>query len=175
MDGRIELEPHDPAWAERFEDEREQIRETAPGGLLGVFHIGSTAVPDLAAKPVVDVLAVYRDASAMRGAARALADAGYARRRDDDDWQVLARSGGTDAVVHLRPRDVEAWRDQLVFREYLRDSPEAREEYERAKRDAAAAHPDDVDAYTDAKEWTIEVLTERAHEAGYGDRLPAFA
>ncbi|PSP51022.1 hypothetical protein BRC60_03960 [Halobacteriales archaeon QH_1_68_42] len=62
-----------------------------------------------------------------------------------------------------------------------RERPEAvevvdvRAEYERAKRAAVATHPEDVDAYTDAKESTIEELTERAYREGYGERLPAFA
>ena len=171
----IELESYDPAWVDRFERERERIRETESGGLLGVFHIGSTAVPELAAKATIDVLAVYTDGAAMRDAARAFAGDGYLRRRDDPDWQVLNRSGEATVVLHLRPRGADTWRDQLVFRELLRDSPRARAEYERAKRDAAAAHPEDVDAYTDAKESTIEELTARAYELGYDDRLPAFA
>ena len=171
----IELELYDPAWADRFERERERVRSAAPERLLGVFHIGSTAVPDLAAKAAVDVLAVYIDESATCNAAQALADEGYVRKRDDPDWQVLNRFGDATVVLHLRPRGADTWRDQLVFRELLRDSPRARAEYERAKREAAAAHPEDVDAYTDAKESIIEELTVRAYERGYDDRLPAFA
>lgn len=171
----IELEPYDPAWADRFERERERVRETESGGLLGVYHIGSTAVPDLAAKAAIDVLAVYTDETTMRDAARALVDESYVRKRDDPDWQVLNRFDDATVVLHLRPRGADTWRDQLVFRELLRDSPRARAEYERAKREAAAAHPEDVDAYTDAKESTIEELTARAYELGYDEYLPEFA
>lgn len=171
----LALRPHDPEWADRFRDERERIRRIAPDDLFGVFHIGSTAVPDLAAKPVIDALAVYADESAMRAAAEEFETEGYVRKRDDADWQVLNRFGEMTVVLHLRPRDADTWRDQLVFREFLRDSQEARAEYERAKREALENHPDDVDAYTDAKEATIEALTERARDEGYGDRLPEFA
>lgn len=171
----IELEPYDPAWADRFERERERVRELASDALLGVFHIGSTAVPGLAAKAVIDVLGVYDDETAMRDAARTLAAEGYVRKRDDPDWQVLNRFGDATVVLHLRPQSADTWRDQLVFRELLRERPRARAEYERAKREAATAHPEDVDAYTDAKESTIEELTARAYELGYGDRLPEFA
>lgn len=177
----MELEPHDPAraerWTARFEVERERIRTVASEALLGACHIGSTAVPELAAKPVVDVLAVYADEGAMRAAARALAGDGCVRKRDDPDWQVLNRfdEDAETVVLHLRPRAAGTWRDQLVLRELLRDSARARAEYERAKRAAAAAHPGDVDAYTDAKEPTIEALTERAYREGYDERLPEFA
>lgn len=175
----IQLKSHDRAraerWAARFEAERERTRTVAPDELLGVRHIGSTAVPELAAKPVVDVLAVYADKSAMRAAARALAADGCVRKRDDPDWQVLNRSDEETVVLHLRPRAADTWRDQLVFRELLRDSARARAAYERAERAAAAAHPGDVDAYTGAKESTIEELTERAYRDGYDERLPEFA
>jgi GrpB-like predicted nucleotidyltransferase (UPF0157 family) len=171
----IELEPYDPAWADRFERERERIQSLASEELLGVFHVGSTAVPELAAKAAIDVLAVYADGAATRDGARALGDEGWVRKREDPDWQVLNRFGDATVVLHLRPREADTWRDQLVFRELLRERPRARAEYERAKREAAAAHPEDVDAYTDAKESTIEELTARAYEQGYDDRLPAFA
>lgn len=170
--GDVVLEPHNAEWTGCFERERERVRSVAADGLLGVFHIGSTAVPDLAAKPVLDVLAVYADEAAMRGAASSLVDAGYVHKRDEADWQVLNRFGDVTVVLHLRPRSADAWRDQLVFRDFLREHSRARAEYERAKRAAADAHPDDVDAYTDAKEATIRRLTERARQAGYDQRLP---
>jgi len=171
----VHLEPHDPVWTDRFAAERDRVWTVAPTDLLGICHVGSTAVPDLAAKPVLDALAVYADAGAMREAAAALEREGYVRKRDDDDWQVLNRFGEWTTVLHLRPRVADTWRDQLVFREYLRERPRARAEYERAKRHAAAAYPDDVDAYTDAKEETIQNLTARAYREGFDDRLPAFA
>lgn len=170
----IELEPHDPVWHERFERERDRIRDASSDGLLGTFHIGSTAVPDLAAKPVLDVLAVYAGYDAARAAADALVADGYDLRHDESDWVRLNRDGDYPTILHFRPRDAETWRDQLIFRELLRGSQEARAEYERAKRAAAAEHPNDADAYTDAKESTVLSLVERAYREGYADRLPAF-
>lgn len=169
----LHLVAHDPAWRERFQVVRERIRE-ADDDLLGVFHVGSTAVEDLAAKPVVDVLAVFGDYDAASGVADALVAGEYDRQRDDPDWLVVSRTDGQSVVVHLRPREADRWRDQLVFREYLRENPDARSEYEEAKRAAAAEHPDDVGAYTAAKNETIRELEARAHEEGYGDRVPEF-
>lgn len=171
----VEIEPHDPVWSERFETERDRIRDAAPDGLLGVFHIGSTAVPDLAAKPVLDVLAVFAGYDPARETAEALVADGYDLRRDESDWVRLNRDDGEyPVVVHFRPREADTWRDQVVFREFLREDPGARAEYERAKREAAAEHPDDVHAYTDAKEATILSLTDRAYEEGDAEWLPDF-
>jgi GrpB-like predicted nucleotidyltransferase (UPF0157 family) len=170
----LHLVAHDPAWRERFEQVRDRVRTAARDGLLGVFHVGSTAVEDLAAKPVVDVLAVFADYDAARETADAMVAGEYDRQRDDPDWLVLSRTDGQSVVVHFRPREVDRWRDQLVFREYLRENPDARAEYEAEKRAAAADHPDDVGAYTDAKNETIRELEARAYEEGYGERVPEF-
>lgn len=172
--GDVELEPHDPVWRERFEAERARIHEAAPDGLLGVFHVGSTAVPDLANKPVLDVLAVFAGYDPARETAESLAAEGYELRRDEPKWVRLNREGEYPVVVHFRPREVDAWRDQVVFREFLRENPDARAEYECVKREAVADHGDDVYDYTDAKEQTVLSLTERAYEAGYGEHLPDF-
>ncbi|WP_256468588.1 GrpB family protein [Halorussus gelatinilyticus] len=83
-------------------------------------------------------------------------------------------SGAESVVVHLQPRSAETWREQLIFREFLRDDHETRAEYEAAKRAAVAEHPDDVGAYADAKNETIRSLVARAREAGYDERLPEF-
>lgn len=170
----LRLVDHDPAWREEFRRVRDRIRGAGGEGLLGVFHIGSTAVEDLAAKPVVDVLAVFQEYGDARETADALVAEGYDCQRDDPDWIVLSRTEGQPVVVHLHPRSAETWREQLLFREYLRDRPAARTEYERAKRRAVAENPDDVAAYTEAKNETIRSLVARAREAGYEDRLPEF-
>lgn len=168
----IHLVAHDPSWRERFERERDRILTASDDGLLGVFHVGSTAVEELPAKPVVDVLAVYDEYESASDAAEELRAIGYDCQRDDPDWLVLSRTDESPVVLHLRPEEADRWRDQLVFREYLRENPDARTEYEEAKRAAAARFPDDVGAYTEAKNETIRELEARAYEEGYGERVP---
>jgi len=167
----IELQP-DPVMTERFEAVRAEIEAAASGGLLGVFHVGSTAVPDLAAKPTVDVLAVFDDYEPARAAAADLTTAGYTVRKDEPEWIQLVPVDGDDVFVHFRPRESDVWRDQLVVREYLREHPEARRSYERVKREAAAEYPDDPEQYTAAKDGIVRELETRAYEAGYDERTP---
>lgn len=173
--GWIELQPHDPAWREHFESERDRIREIESDELLGTFHVGSTSVPGLVAKPSIDILSVYSSESAVHDAKESFPDE-YRVHRDESDRVVLISDGEElSFTVHLRPREAEDWRDQLVFRELLRDDPRARAKYEGAKRTAASEYPDDGKAYTSAKEPIIRSLTERAYEDGYDERLPDFA
>ena len=171
----VTLYPHDPVWFDRFERERERIGTTVPD-MLDVFHIGSTAIPDLPSKTTLDAVAVFEDAETMATARDALYDDGFGPHRDDPDWIVVTRSGGEyDVCLHLRPRKHDTWCDQIVFREYLRGNVRARARYERAKRAAAATHPGDVDAYVDAKESGILSLVREAYDRGYDERLPDYA
>jgi len=165
----------DPVWTDRFETERDRVADASGEGLLGVFHVGSTAIPDVPGKPALDVLAVFEDADAMAAATDALADGDYERHHGGPDSALVVHWGDDHAVfVKLHTRDDEKARNQIAFRDYLRDHPEARREYERVKREAAEAHPEDPEAYTQAKTDVVTTHVERAREAGYVERLPEF-
>ncbi len=172
---KITLDP-DPVWTDRYEAERDRIRDVAADGLLGVFHVGSTAIPDLPGKPALDVLAVYGGDESMGAAAEALAEGEYELHHEGEGSALVIRWADDHAAfLKLHTRDDEKVRNQLIFRDFLRETPAARREYERAKRDAVAEHPGDPEAYTKAKSEVVTSLIEQAHEQGYADRLPAFA
>lgn len=165
----------DPVWTDRFETEREHVLEVSGDDLLGVFHVGSTAIPGVDGKPALDVLAVYDDRTAMDDAAAALADGDFEVHGDEDDCCVVIRWEDEWAVfVKLHLAGDEKATNQVLFREYLRDHPEARREYEAVKREAAERHPEDPMAYTEAKADVVQSLLTAAREAGYDERLPAY-
>ncbi|MFC4448656.1 GrpB family protein [Halorussus aquaticus] len=170
-DVTIEIVDYDPAWPVRFEREADRMAEILGDRVVSIEHIGSTAVPGLAAKPIVDIVPVVADVDDGEVCARRLAEAGYYRSHKDrgDDWIELGREAddGQEFNVHIRPRDSERLRRNLLLRDYLRDHPDAHEEYARVKREAAAKHPEDPDAYTRAKSAVIESILGRAREAGY--------
>lgn len=168
----IELE-QDPQLRERFEETRAQIKKASSDSLLGVFHIGGTAIPDLAAKPMVDVLAIYEGYKPARKAADMLIKNEYTIRKDESEWIQLIRSDSEDDVfIHFRPKKSEVWRDQLVLREFLRENPQARREYEQVKRSAAEEHPNSPEEYTAAKDEIVRTLEDRAYEEGYDTHIP---
>lgn len=178
--GWIELRPHDPSWEEEYEAEQENVRSLAGDGLLGIFHVSSTSIPGLPAKPIIDILAIYATPSAVHEAKESLVSDYRIRREeanfDDGESRVVLVKEERDPPItlHLRPRDAQGWRDQFVFRELLRDNPVAKAKYEGAKRTAVAEYPDDGERYTAAKEPVIESLVERAYAEGYDERLPEF-
>jgi GrpB-like predicted nucleotidyltransferase (UPF0157 family) len=159
-------------WDEQFATERDRIHTQAGDGLCGIFHIGSTAVRDLAAKPLLDVLAVFDGYDPARETAGRLVDSGYTLRKDEPAWIQVTRTGEYNAFSHIRPRHSDAWRNQLVVREFLRDNPRSRRGYERVKRAAVDDHADDPEAYTAAKAEFIQSIQRRAYEEGYEDRIP---
>ena len=166
----------DPVWTDRYEAERERILSVAGDELLGVFHVGSTAIPDLPGKPVLDVMPIFTEYESMRAVAASLADDGYELETDAPDCVVSIREESDHVVaIRMHTRDADQWRPMLVFREYLRENAAARREYERVKREAAAEHREDLDAYTRAKTDVVRSLVAEARDAGYDDRLPEFA
>ena len=171
---RVQLEP-DPVWTDRYERERERIKTVSGEGLLGVFHVGSTAIEGVPGKPELDVLAVYRAYEPMREAAEDIADGGFDLSTDDGECIVLSRWDSESAVfLKLHVQGDERASNQLLFREYLRENVDARRAYETTKREAAATHREDPTAYIGAKANTVSSILADAREAGYAERLPSF-
>jgi GrpB-like predicted nucleotidyltransferase (UPF0157 family) len=153
--GPITLVDWTPAWAERFERERARILDAVGAAALGVEHIGSTAVPGLAAKPIVDILLIVADVEDEAAYLPALERAGYVLRvREDGHRMVRTRDLGVQVHVWADD-DVER---HLRFRDRLRASPEDRAAYERLKRELAPRAWADVNDYAEAKSALIEAI-----------------
>lgn len=124
----MHLEEYDPAWAERFAVEAGRLRAALAPWLApeGVEHIGSTAVPGLRAKPIVDMLAAVRSLTEAREAFPALEALGYRHRPHRPEAHLFVRDG---YGVHLTEPGSDLWRERLAFRDALRGSAELRAEY----------------------------------------------
>lgn len=166
-DTPVEVVDHDDRWPDLYERERERVLASIGSTPERVEHVGSTAVPDLAAKPVVDLLAVF-PGSGLRAAADAVrSDPGYEVGHRRDGWTFLRRPCEHEAAtlfhLHLFAADAEGWRDSMALREYLRADPETAAEYERVKRELAAG-VDGIREYDRRKADFVERATERARE-----------
>jgi putative glutamine amidotransferase len=163
------LADYDPAWPAWFEEEAERIR-TALGDLaVRVDHVGSTSVPGLAAKPVIDIQASVASVIPRSAVIEALAGIGYENDIDpiDDEHGFFSKGDGYDldgrrVHVHVCLAGGEWERRHLAFRDWLRAHPEDAAAYESMKRDAVAAHPNDVYSYVDAKTGFIRDVEMRA-------------
>jgi GrpB-like predicted nucleotidyltransferase (UPF0157 family) len=158
--GPVTLVEWDPAWPARFEGESARIREALGDVARRVEHIGSTSVPGLAAKPVVDILLTVADADAEADFLPALEAAGYVLRVREPRHRML-RTPDLGVHVHVYADDDVECDRYLRFRERLRSSPEDRAAYERLKRELAAHDWTDRNDYADAKGPLVEAIIAR--------------
>lgn len=151
----VRIVEYDPAWPGRYEAEAARIREALGPVGVRIEHVGSTAVPGLAAKPVIDVQLSVVELEPMEPYAGPLASIGYDYRSDDEPehrfFALTAHSGERRVNLHVCRANSEWERRHLAFRDALRADPDLRARYEAEKRRVAAIHPDDSLAYADAK------------------------
>jgi GrpB-like predicted nucleotidyltransferase (UPF0157 family) len=156
------IEPYDPAWPAMFAAERAQIeRDIGPYLVGGIEHVGSTAVPGLAAKPIIDVMAGVASLEASRAALPLLAPLGYCYfpyKADVMHWLCKPSDEVRTHHLHLIPFESRLWHERLTFRDRLRADPDARAAYARLKYALAERYRDDREAYTAAKTPFIESL-----------------
>jgi GrpB-like predicted nucleotidyltransferase (UPF0157 family) len=152
---RVVVVPYDAEWPRRFAAEAERLRQVFGPELVAVHHIGSTAVPGLAAKPIIDIMPVVRRLEAADERAPAMRALGYeAMGEFGIAGRRYFRKGGDRRTHHVhvfRVGDPNVAR-HLAFRDYLRAHPEVAAAYGALKRELAARHPEDIEAYMDGKD-----------------------
>jgi GrpB-like predicted nucleotidyltransferase (UPF0157 family) len=162
----VHLVPYDPAWPYRFEEERALLARTlAPWIVETIEHIGSTAVPGLPAKPVIDIMVGVQDLPSSLDARAVLASLDYMYfpyRADVMHWFCKPSPAHRTHHLHLVPAHSPIWDERLAFRDYLRQSADARAEYAALKVSLAERHRFDREAYTDAKGPFIQRIVDRA-------------
>jgi len=171
----VAIVPYDSEWPELFRQEKEHLLACLPSDLIRrVEHFGSTAVPGLSAKPIVDLLVEVSDLEATKvRIAPVLESQGYDyfwRPTHGDDgppfyaWFIKRdlRTGVRTHHIHMVKSDFTAHWDRLLFRDYLIEHPEVAEEYEVLKVQLASASPRDRMAYTRGKTEFIVRVTEQA-------------
>ncbi len=162
----VELVDYDPAWAREFAREKRLLEEVlAPCLHGGIHHVGSTAIPGMFAKPIIDVLAGVASLHEARLAVPALAEVEYLYWSQDPNpwrlWFLKPEPTRRTHHLHLIESQHPQFAAKLAFRDELRRDEELRHEYARLKRRLASAHPNDRDSYTASKgDFVLIVLRE---------------
>ncbi len=167
LDGPILLADYDPAWPALFEREAARIRLALGEVALLVEHVGSTSVPDLAAKPIIDVVLAVPDSADEASYLPKLEAAGYVLRIREPEWFEHRVFKGPDTNVNLHVFTVGAGEIErhLLFRDWLRANPADRDLYLQTKRELVTRDWQYVQNYADAKTAIVEAIIERAFEA----------
>ena len=165
LDEPIEVVSYDPSWAEAFTQEAGQLRSALGPSALAIEHIGSTSVPGLAAKPVVDIVVAVRDLSLDSAEAAAVTSLGYESLGEGGvpGRLYFRKRGGRRFNVHLTLLRSSLWEENLLLRDFLRAHPAEARAYEALKRTAAREAPFLL-AYSDRKAPFITQLIERANQ-----------
>lgn len=164
---KVAVVPHDPRWRDAFEAEAKRVAAALGGNVVAIHHIGSTAIPDIYAKPVVDLLVEVRDIAEVDGRSSAMESLGYEVmgeygipgrryfRRDD-------REGNRTHNLHAFEAGSAEVERHLAFRDYMIAHPGDAQSYSELKRKLAEEHPQSMDGYMDGKDGFVKEMDRRA-------------
>jgi GrpB-like predicted nucleotidyltransferase (UPF0157 family) len=171
MADEIEIVDYDPSWPRLFEEERALLEGALPADqIIAIEHAGSTAIPRLAAKPIIDVFIAVRSIAAARATLVAPIEAiGYVYWAENPDKSHMFFVKGMPPYgerrthhVHIFEPTNRRWERALAFRDYLREHSDEAEKYHRLKRDLAQRYRSDREAYTRAKDAYVLGVVEMA-------------
>ena len=160
----VELVPYDPDWPVAFTRIREKLEGLLRPYVVTIEHVGSTSIPGLAAKPLLDIDIVLRGLDDVPAATQILLARNYeprGNRYDDDVWAFI-RDGTPPERIYICPPDNLTHHRRIIFRDHLRSHPEAAAAYAALKQDLAAKFRYDGDRYTASKRVFVDTIIDRA-------------
>jgi GrpB-like predicted nucleotidyltransferase (UPF0157 family) len=167
LDAPVTLAEHDPTWPERYVALARMIREALGEAVVLVEHVGSTCVPGLVAKPIIDIVLAVADSAHEAAYVAPLQATGYALRIREPDWYEhrMLQSADADVNLHVFSTGCPEIQRMLVFRDRLRSDPVERDRYAKVKRELAAQRWRHLQNYADAKTAVIDEIVARADQA----------
>ena len=166
MPQHVTVVNYDPEWPSNYARERGCIAEILKDNCISIYHIGSTSVPGLPAKPVIDIMAVVRSLEEVDRAAEKFSAIGYESLGEFGiAGRRYLRKGGDERTHQIHVFQADDWNNigrHLAFRDYMRAHEKERDEYAKIKKDLAQEFPYDIDGYCDGKESFVREMEERA-------------
>lgn len=164
----IKIVAYDANWPKKFTTHEKAIAAALGAAALRIEHVGSTSVPDLGAKPIIDILVVVADSADESAYLPQLEKAGYVLRVREPDWNEhrMFRTPEKDVHVHIYSMGCEEIERNLIFRDRLRKNIDDRLRYEKTKKDLATKAWSHMQEYANAKTDVIESVIAAARAAG---------
>ncbi len=165
--GPVEIHDYDPDWPGLYELEEARIRSALGDRVVRIEHVGSTSVPDLPAKPLIDIVLEVPDSADEPGYVPAMEAAGYVLRIREPEWfeHRLFKGPDTDVNVHVFSAGCVEVGRMILFRDWLRTNAADRELYAAAKRELAVGDWKYMQQYADAKTAVVNEIMARAEAA----------
>jgi GrpB-like predicted nucleotidyltransferase (UPF0157 family) len=167
MEGKVRLVPHNPLWLTYFDEECQRLYAALGSHIKEIRHIGSTAIPGIYAKPILDIMVGLASIEDVHDCEAPLSALGYIYEGEQaiSGWHFFRKKSGdlTTHHLHLVEWNSSYWFDHILFQEYLSRHPEVAEAYERLKLELSRKYANDREAYTRDKSDFINKVTEMAH------------
>ncbi|MEM7625762.1 MAG: GrpB family protein [Planctomycetota bacterium] len=162
----IKIVDYDAEWPHKYAEHEKKIRRALGERVFALEHVGSTAVPNLAAKPIIDIDLIVADSSDESSYLPALEEAGYVLRVREPDWHEhrMVRTPALDVHIHIFSPDSPEFRRHTAFREWLKAHDADRRAYESVKRELASKDWEDMNAYAAAKSEIVERILASAFQ-----------
>ncbi len=174
--GKVKLVPHSPEWKQHFQLEHKLLKKAIGHYVVEIRHIGSTAIPTIYAKPIIDIMAGLRQVEDVKHCIEPLKQIGYTYMGEQEipGWHFFTKGNKSVKTHHLHVVEwkSEYWVTHILFQEYLCRHPEVAYAYEKLKLDLEQKYPDDRESYTRDKSDFIHAMTEMAQRARYHANEP---
>ena len=164
VNGPITVVPYDPTWPEQYRRQADNIQAALGERIVSLEHIGSTAVPGLPAKPIIDIQLLVEDSGDEAAYARDLEAAGFTLRIREPEWEEhrVFKGSAPEVNLHVFSRGSRQADRHLAFRDQLLASDDDRDRYAAVKQDLATRSWTYVQEYADAKNEVIDDILARA-------------
>ena len=164
--GVVRLSAYHLEWPALFEQARKHLARALGDSVLDIQHVGSTSIPGMSAKPIIDIGIAVRNFEEAIECIEPMESLGYTYRGENGipRRHYFVRGNPCTHHIHMLEPQSKDWTNLVVFRDYLRDNASAAQEYQNLKRDLAARHPTNRLAYTDGKAAFILATVDRAQK-----------
>lgn len=160
--GTVKLAPYNPKWKENFGKEKQRLQKSLGDLVIGIEHVGSTAIPGMFAKPVIDIAIIVKSIKSHSQLIKILERLGYEYKRDDDVPGRLFFTKGPENkrthYIHVVKLKSKQRKNLILFRDYLLKSKEAVCQYNELKKKLAKIYAQDRKSYTSGKDKFIKTL-----------------
>ena len=165
--GVVKLAPYTAEWKRLFEEEKTLLQSAIGQYVLGIQHVGSTAIPRMSAKPIIDIGIAVTSFEEARVCIQPIEQLGYEYRGEYGipRRHFFVKGNPRTHHIHINEIDSHDWQNQVLFCDYLIQHPELAEEYAALKAELAQRHSTDREAYQDGKGQFIEQVLEMARSA----------
>ncbi len=164
----VNVYPYDESWALEYKKEEEILKQYLLDFDVRIEHVGSTSIPGLSAKPIIDIAIGAKNETALFGVSNCLGDAGYDILDSyAEKGEVLARKGTPECrthYIHIQLLGSEYWNEFMYFKRFMLDHPESVKEYQKLKEELSEKYADDRKKYTASKNEFISGILEKAYK-----------